>query len=70
MQLKSLKVERAAEELIKPKGTYDIQCYKCFINTYAVLKYEILILVLVENMICRVNCSWRRCPWHPRGGHS
>jgi hypothetical protein len=37
-QLKSLKVERPAEMIIKPKGIYDTQCYKCFINTYAVLK--------------------------------
>jgi uncharacterized radical SAM superfamily Fe-S cluster-containing enzyme len=30
-------------EIIDLTGTCDIQCYKCFINTYAVLKYEILI---------------------------
>jgi hypothetical protein len=37
MQLKSLKVEPIAGEIIGPVGIFDIQCYKCFINTYVVL---------------------------------
>jgi formate dehydrogenase assembly factor FdhD len=37
-QLKSQKVEEAAEKIIDLKGICDMQCYKCFINTYAVLK--------------------------------
>jgi hypothetical protein len=37
-QLRSLKVEKVAEKIINLKGICDIQYYKCFINTYAVLK--------------------------------
>jgi hypothetical protein len=37
MQLKSLKVEPVAREILDPAGIFYIQCYKCFINTYAVL---------------------------------
>jgi hypothetical protein len=38
MQLKSIKVEPVAREIvIDPAGICDIQCYKCFINTYASL---------------------------------
>jgi hypothetical protein len=37
-QLKFLKVERATEKVVKPTGICDIQCYKCFINIYVVLK--------------------------------
>jgi hypothetical protein len=47
-QLRSLKVERAAEKFVEPKGICDIRCYKCFINTYVVLKYEMLIPVLLK----------------------
>jgi hypothetical protein len=62
-QLKSLKVERAAEKIVKPKGIYDIQCYKCFINTYTVLKVCDTNSSFVENRIRGVKCLWRRCPW-------
>jgi hypothetical protein len=37
-QIKSLKVERAVEKIVKPEGIFDMKCYKCFMNTYAVLK--------------------------------
>jgi hypothetical protein len=37
MQINSLKVEPIAGEIIDLSGIFDIQCYKCFINTYAAL---------------------------------
>jgi hypothetical protein len=36
-QLSSLKVEPVAREIVDPIGICDIQCYICFINTYAAL---------------------------------
>jgi hypothetical protein len=45
-QIRSLKVEPGAGQIVNPIVICDIQYYKCFINTYAVLKYEILIQVL------------------------
>jgi hypothetical protein len=47
-RVRSLKVDSIQGEIIDPTGIYDMQCYKCFINTYEVLKYEILILVLLK----------------------
>jgi hypothetical protein len=47
-RVRSLKVDCIQEEIIDPTGICDIQCYKFFINTYAVLKYEILIPVLLK----------------------
>jgi hypothetical protein len=44
-RVRSLKVDCIQGEIIDPTGICDIQCYKYFINTYIVLKYEILILV-------------------------
>jgi hypothetical protein len=45
-RVRSLKVDSIQGEIVDPTGICDIQCYKYFINTYAVLKYEILIPVL------------------------
>jgi hypothetical protein len=45
-RVRSLMVESIQGEIVDPTGICDIQCYKCFINTYAFLKYEILIPVL------------------------
>jgi hypothetical protein len=45
-QIRSLKVEPGVGEKSDPKGICDIRYCKCFINTYAVFKYMILILVL------------------------
>jgi hypothetical protein len=67
--VRSLKVESSQGEIVDPTGICDIQCYKCFINTYAVLKYVILIPVL-----------WKQDLWNevfveetamaPRGGYA
>jgi uncharacterized radical SAM superfamily Fe-S cluster-containing enzyme len=46
VRIKLHEIEPSHVEIIDLTGICDIQCYKCFINTYAVLKYEILILVL------------------------
>jgi hypothetical protein len=48
----------------------DIQCDKCFIKTYTVFEVWDTNSSFVENMICGVKCSWRRCPWRPGGGHA
>jgi hypothetical protein len=45
-QIRSLKVEPGARQIVNQIVICDIQYYKCFINTYAVLKYETLIRVL------------------------
>jgi hypothetical protein len=45
-RVRSLKVDCIQGEIVDLTGICDIQCYKRFINTYAVLKYEILIPVL------------------------
>jgi hypothetical protein len=37
-RVRTLKVDFIQGEIIDPAGICDIQCYKCFINTYAVLK--------------------------------
>jgi hypothetical protein len=37
-RVRSLKVDCIQGEIVDPTGICDIQCYKCFINTYAVLK--------------------------------
>jgi hypothetical protein len=47
-RVRSLKVDCIQGEIINPTGICDIQCYKCFINTYAVLK------------VCDTNSSFIR----------
>jgi hypothetical protein len=37
-RVRCLKVDSIQGEIINPTGICDIRCYKCFINTYAVLK--------------------------------
>jgi hypothetical protein len=37
-RVRTLKVDFIQGEIIDPAGICDIQCYKRFINTYAVLK--------------------------------
>jgi hypothetical protein len=37
-RVRSLKVDCIQGEIIDPTGICDIQCYKCFINTYAVFE--------------------------------
>jgi hypothetical protein len=69
-QLKFLKVERAAEKVVKPTGICDIQCYKCFINIYVVLEVWDTNSCFVENGVCGVKCSWRRWLWCTRGWHA
>jgi hypothetical protein len=32
--VRTLKVEPIEGEIVDPSGIFDIQCYKCFINTY------------------------------------
>jgi hypothetical protein len=61
MKLRHLKVEPIAGKVIDPTSIFDIQCYKCFINTYCSFEYMILIPifwkqdlqseVLVEEMV-------------------
>jgi hypothetical protein len=43
-------------EIIDLTGICDIQCYKCFINTYAVLKVWDTNSSFFENKICGVKC--------------
>jgi hypothetical protein len=57
-------------EIIDLIGICDIQCYKYFINNYAVLKVWDTNSSFVKNRICIVKCSWRRYPWRPKGGHA
>jgi uncharacterized radical SAM superfamily Fe-S cluster-containing enzyme len=45
VRIKLYEVIPTQAEIIDLTSICDIQCYKCFINTYAVLKYEILIPV-------------------------
>jgi hypothetical protein len=37
-RVRSLKMDCIQGEIVNPTGIYDGQCYKCFINTYTVLK--------------------------------
>jgi hypothetical protein len=62
-RVRTLKVDCIQGEIIDLTSICDKQCYKCLINTYAVLKYEILIPVLFENRICGVKCSWWKNSW-------
>jgi uncharacterized radical SAM superfamily Fe-S cluster-containing enzyme len=64
VRIKLYEVVPTQVEIIHLTSICDIQCYKCFINTYAVLKYEILIPILCEQDL-ELKCSWRRWPWHP-----
>jgi hypothetical protein len=64
-QLKSLKVERAAEMIVKPGSICHIQYYKCFRNTYAVL-YSMRYLF----QFCWKQDLWskvfmEKMPWRP-----
>jgi hypothetical protein len=45
VQLKHLKVDPIAGEVIDLAGIFDIQCYKYFINTYCSFKYMIIVPV-------------------------
>jgi hypothetical protein len=47
-RIKLHEIKPSHVEIIDLIGICDIQCYKRFINTYVVLKYEILILVLLK----------------------
>jgi hypothetical protein len=47
-RIKLHEIEPSHMEIINLIGICDIQCYKRFINTYVVLKYEILFLVLLK----------------------
>jgi hypothetical protein len=49
-RVRTLKVEPIEGEIVDPSCIFDIQCYKCFINTYCSFVYMILILI-VENMM-------------------
>jgi hypothetical protein len=42
-RVSTLKVEPVEGEIVDPSGIFDIQCYKCFINTYCSFEYMILI---------------------------
>jgi hypothetical protein len=45
MQLRHLKVEPIAGEVVDPTCIFDIQYYKYFINTYCSFEHMILIIV-------------------------